>query len=187
MMAHLHRILFGISRLSVWLFGSGYLLIALATTLDVVLRNAFGTGVPGVYEISGYVFAVATTWGFSFVLFERAHVRIDVAYQRLGTRLRAWLDLAALLSMLLFASVLAWRAWKTLDDTLLFGATARTTLQTPLWIPQSVWLAGLLFFVLCLVFLAVQVLTLLVAGRHREVGRIAGIPHVSAHPEDGAI
>ena len=73
-MERLHRILFALSRGSVWLFGSGYLLIAVATTADVVLRNVFGTGVPGVYEISGYVFAVATTWGFSFVQIGRAHV-----------------------------------------------------------------------------------------------------------------
>ena len=171
-MERLHRILYGASRASVWLFGSGYLLIALATTLDVILRNAFGT--------------IATTWGFSFVLFERAHVRIDVAYQRMGARLRAWLDLAALLSMLLFASVLAWRAWTTLDDTLLFGARSRTTLQTPLWIPQGIWLAGLIFFLLCILFLAVYVLTLLLRGNHARVHEIAGIPHVSAHPKDGA-
>lgn len=186
-MERLHRILFALSRGSVWLFGSGYLLIAVATTADVVLRNVFGTGVPGVYEISGYVFAVATTWGFSFVLFERAHVRIDVAYQRLGTRLRAWLDLAGLLALLLFASVLAWRGWTTLDDTLLFGARARTTLQTPLWIPQSVWLAGLVFFVLCILFLALYVLLLLIRGEDRKVAQVAGIPHVSRHPEDGAV
>lgn len=186
-MEQLHRILFGVSRFSVWLFGSGYLLIALATTLDVALRNAFGTGVPGVYEISGYVFAIATTWGFSFVLFERAHVRIDVVYQRLGTRQRAWLDLAGLLALLLFACVLAYRGWRTLEDTLLFDATARTTLQTPLWIPQSIWLAGLVFFVLCIAFMSLYVLTLLAHGDDRKANDVAGIPHVSAHPEDGAV
>ena len=56
-------------------------LIALVTTLDVALRNTLSVAIPGVYEFSGYIFAIATTWGFSFVLFERAHVRIDAAYQ----------------------------------------------------------------------------------------------------------
>lgn len=186
-MQSLHRLLYRATRLSVWVFGAGYLLVALATTLDVVLRNVFLTGVPGVYEISGYVFAVATTWGFAFVLFERAHVRIDVAYQRFGTKVRAWLDLAALVALTLFVAVLTWRAWGTLDDTLLFGATARTTLQTPLWIPQSLWLAGLAWFLFCLLFLILYVVTLLARGRASEVAGIAGIPHVARHPEDAAI
>jgi TRAP-type C4-dicarboxylate transport system permease small subunit len=182
-MATLHDLLHRLSRLSVWIFGAGYLLIALATTADVAARNLFRISTPAVYEISGYVFAVATTWGFAFVLFERSHVRIDVAYQRLGPRLRAWLDLAGLLAMGLFVAVLSYRAWLTLDETLLFGSRARTGLQTPLWIPQSLWLAGLLYFLLCLVFLSVYVLTLILRGQTRRVGEVAGIPHVVSSRE----
>lgn len=185
-MAHLHSILFRISRLSVWLFGAGFLVIALVTTLDVALRNLFAMAVPGVYEFSGYVFAIATTWGFSFVLFERAHVRIDVAYQRFGTRLRAAADLLSLLALGLFVGVLSYRGWITLEDTLLFDARARTTLQTPLWIPQSLWLAGLIFFLLCIVFIALYVVVLMLRGQSHQVAGVAGIPHVVAHAEDEA-
>lgn len=177
-MQSLYFLLYRLSRASVWLFGAGYLLIALATTADVVARNAFGVSSPEVNEISGYIFAVATTWGFAFVLFERAHVRIDVVYARLGARLRAGLDVLGLLSMTVFVAVLSWRAWLTLDETLLFGSRARTGLQTPLWIPQSIWLAGLVYFLACLVFLELSMI-LLVRGRVGEVGAIAGIPHIS--------
>lgn len=179
-MTKLHDLLYRLSRLSVWVFGAGYLLIALATTADVAARNLFGISTQAVYEISGYVFAVATTWGFAFVLFERSHVRIDVAYQRAGARLRAWLDLAGLLAMGLLVAVLSWRAWLTLDESLLFDARARTALQTPLWIPQSLWLAGLLYFLLCLAFLAVYVLVLILRGQTDRVAEVAGIPHVVA-------
>ena len=182
----IHTWLFRISRLSVWVFGAGYLLIALATTLDIVLRNFFGTSLPGVYEMSGYVFAIATTWGFSYVLFERAHVRIDVVYQKFGTRMRAFSDLLALLAMGLFVAVLTDRAWVTLDETLLFGSTARTTLQTPLWIPQSFWLAGLAYFLFCIAFLCLYAVLLMLRGRSGDVAGIAGIPHVTAQIESEA-
>jgi TRAP-type mannitol/chloroaromatic compound transport system permease small subunit len=182
-MNRLYSLLYRLSRLSVWVFGAGYLLIAIATTIDVLMRKVAGISTPAVYEISGYVFAIATTWGFAFVLFERAHVRIDVMYQRLGEQVRALLDLAGLLAMTGFVAVLTYRAWLTLDETLLFGARARTALQTPLWIPQSIWLAGLAFFLLCLVFMVVYVLLLLLTGRARRVGAVAGIPHVSGPAE----
>ncbi len=185
MMERIHGFLYGISRQSVRLFGAGYLLIAFATTLDVALRNLFQMSIPGVYEISGYVFAVATTWGFCFVLFERAHVRIDVAYQRFGPRLRAIADILAMLSMGLFVGVLTYRAWLTLDDTLLFDARARTTLQTPLWIPQALWLSGLAFFLICIGFLIIYTVVLLMRGRLSEVAQVAGIPHATGQ-EDGA-
>ncbi|WP_370205788.1 TRAP transporter small permease subunit [Pararhodobacter marinus] len=180
-MQKLHSFLYRLSRLSVWIFGAGYLAIALATTADVLMRWLFSISTPAVYEVSGYIFAVATTWGFAFVLFERAHVRIDVVYQALGPRLRALADLLALLALTLFVAVLTWRAWLTLDETLLFDSRARTALQTPLWIPQSLWLAGLAYFLLCLVFLSTYVLLLILRGRSAEVGTIAGIPHVAQH------
>ena len=176
----IYNLLYRISRLSVWFFGAGYLLIAIATTADVAARYLLRISTPAVYELSGYVFAVATTWGFAFVLFERRHVRIDVAYQFLGERIRTFLDLAALLSMLVFVSVLTWRAWLTLDETLLFNSRARTGLQTPLWIPQSLWLSGLVYFLLCLTFLSLYVALLLLRGRSDRVSEIAGIPHVAA-------
>lgn len=176
----IYNLLYRVSRMSVWFFGAGYLLIALATTADVAARYLLRISTPAVHELSGYVFAVATTWGFAFVLFERRHVRIDVAYQFLGARFRAILDLAALLSMLVFVSVLSWRAWLTLEETLLFGSRARTGLQTPLWIPQSLWLSGLLYFMLCLVFLSIYAAALIIRGRLDRVSDIAGIPHVNA-------
>lgn len=178
-MRALHSILLGVSRAGVWLLGAGYLLVALATTLDVTLRNALGASVPGVYEFSGYVFAVATTWGFAFVLLERGHVRIDVGYQRVGVRARAWLDIVALIAMGVFVAMLTFRAWGTVEDTILFDARARTTLQTPLWIPQALWLAGLGYFLLCNAFLIVWTLGLAISGRHGEVSDVAGIPHVA--------
>jgi len=182
----IHTLLFRLSRFSVWVFGAGYLLIALATTLDVALRNTLSVAIPGVYEFSGYIFAIATTWGFSFVLFERAHVRIDAAYQYFGPRLRAVADVVGLLALGMFIGVLTYRAWLTLDDTLLFGSRSRTTLQTPLWIPQSLWLVGLGFFLLCIVFLAVYAALLILRGRSTDVARIAGIPHVTAQIESEA-
>ncbi|MCB1388685.1 MAG: TRAP transporter small permease [Rhodobacteraceae bacterium] len=185
-MQGLYSLLYRFSRFSVWLFGAGYLLIAVATTGDVMMRSVFGISTPAIYEISEYVFAIATTWGFAYVLFNRAHVRIDVVYQRLGARLRAWLDLASLLALGAFVAVLTWRAWLTLDETLLFGSRSRTALQTPLWIPQSIWLAGLAFFLLCLIFMAIYVLLLLLRGQVQRVGQIAGIPHVSGPAESDA-
>ena len=47
-----------------------------------------------------------------------------------------------------FAVFMTWHAWGELSDTLRFGAITNTPLQTPLWVPQAVWVGGMAFFAL---------------------------------------
>lgn len=172
MISVLHRV----SRWAAGLTGAGYLLVALFTTADVLLRKWFNAPLIGVEEIAGYVFAVSTVWGFSYCLFERVHVRIDAAYQVLPVPVRAWLDALALLALLTFVAMLSWRAWGTLAETLEYDSTSLTSLQTPMWIPQSLWVAGFAFLLLSNVVLLVSAVGLLLRGRYDRVQRIAGIP-----------
>jgi hypothetical protein len=51
---------------------------------------------------------------------------------------------------------MAYMAWRTLSDSLLFGSVSSTPLQTPLWIPQSLWVAGLLVFALAALWSAIR-------------------------------
>ena len=48
-------------------------------------------------EISGYLFAVGTSWSLAYVLCTRGDIRIDAVYGRLPLKVRGWLDLVALL------------------------------------------------------------------------------------------
>ncbi|MEZ5659422.1 MAG: TRAP transporter small permease [Burkholderiaceae bacterium] len=172
LITHLHRI----SRLCAGFTGAGYLLVALFTTADVLLRKWFNSPLIGVEEVSGYVFAVSTVWGFSYCLFERVHVRIDAGYQMLPAPARAWLDALALLALLSFVSMLSWRAWGTLAETLEYQSTSLTSLQTPMWIPQSLWVAGFAFLFASNVALLLAALAALAGRRYDQVQRLAGIP-----------
>ena len=60
----------------------------------------------------------------------------------------------------------AYRAVLTLQETLLFDSVANTPLQTPLWIPQGLWVAGLVLFGLSAVLQAARGLVMLV--RHPQ-------------------
>lgn len=177
-MHQIYTTLHKISRFSVWVFGAGFLVIAFLTTADVFLRNTVSVTLIGAEEISGYVFAIATTWGYAYCLFERSHVRIDAAYSHFSTRLRSGLDVLGLLALGLFVGMLTWRAWGTLDETLLFQSTSLTPLQTPIWIPQSLWFAGFVFFFASIVFITLYVVVLLMRGDHAGLREIAGIAHV---------
>lgn len=173
----LHRWIGLADRLATWAVRVAGLMIlaaALLVSVDVVLRKFAGVTLGGADELSGYAFAVGTSWALAFTLLRRANVRVDAFYARLPERVAALLDLLALVSLLLFVGYLTWRAALVLRDSLLFSARATTPLATPLWLPQSLWLAGFALFLFTILPLILAVAVALATGDRATVRRLAG-------------
>lgn len=115
--------------------------------IDVILRKTLSWSLGGADELSGYAFAIATSWSLAFTLLQRANVRVDALYARLPRPAAAVLDLIALLALGFFVGLLMWFAAAVLQDSLRFATRANTPLAVPQWIPQSLWLAGFVLFV----------------------------------------
>lgn len=164
-----------LSRWATWVGGLLLVASAILVAVEVVLRKGFVVSIGGADELSGYAFAISTSWALAFALIERAHIRVDALYVRLPTRLCAILDIVALATLGLFAVALADRGIDVLATSLRFGSTATTPLQTPLWLPQGLWVGGLVLFVVVDVLLLVRALVALGLGDLATVGRIAGI------------
>jgi TRAP-type mannitol/chloroaromatic compound transport system permease small subunit len=114
--------------------------------LEIVTRRiAFGL-IGGTDEISGYVMAGIVSWGAGYALIERAHIRIDLLHRQLPNLGRALLDVLSLAALLATSVVIVVYGWQVLAKSLASSSTANTPLETPLWIPQSIWLAGWLWF-----------------------------------------
>lgn len=162
------------ARLAIWIGGSLVLASAFLVSADVLLRKLFLVSFGGADELSGYAFAIGTTWALSFTLLRRANVRVDALYAHLPRALRGVLDLVALLALGGFVALLTWHAWSALDTSLAFDARATTPLATPLWIPQSLWLAGFVLFMLTIIPLVIRTALALVSGDLGTVRRLAG-------------
>ncbi|MEM7500217.1 MAG: TRAP transporter small permease [Pseudomonadota bacterium] len=114
--------------------------------LEIVMRRvAFGI-FGGTDEISGYVMAGVASFAAGYALVERAHIRIDILHRRLPAAGRTALDILSLGGLLAVAIALLYHGWGVLSKSLDAGSTANTPLETPLWIPQLIWLAGWLWF-----------------------------------------
>jgi TRAP-type C4-dicarboxylate transport system permease small subunit len=155
----------------------GFMLIAAAilVSAEVLLRKFFSYSIGGADELSSYVLAITTAWGFSLAVVHRAHIRIDVLYQSLSSKLRALLDIFAMLSISLFAGYLSFYCWNVIGKTLQRGSTANTPLQTPLWMPQGIWFAGLLVFSFVTLYLLVRSILLFARKDYAGVSLIAGV------------
>ena len=153
--------------------GLALLLTGVLVLVEIVLRRTVGSPLGGSDEISGYVMAAVATWGLSWALAERAHVRIDLVQRRLAPWGRASLDALALVSVAAVAVLVTMHAWRVLATTLDRHSLANTPLETPLWIPQSIWLGGWAWFSITAWVLALCLLAALI-GRRFEVTEAIG-------------
>jgi TRAP-type C4-dicarboxylate transport system permease small subunit len=125
------------------LCGWALMAICFATLYDIVARRLFNHSVQGVNELGAYLLAIVSAFGFSSALLQKAHSRVDFLFPRMPSWLVSALNLAAAVSLFGLAVFSVYEGWHVLDESLLFDSRASTPLQTPLWIPQGLWLAGL--------------------------------------------
>jgi TRAP-type mannitol/chloroaromatic compound transport system permease small subunit len=145
-----------------YLAGTFYGVLAFFVTYDVLARK-WGSylGLPTTRvtdEISGYMLALAATWGFAYALRTDAHVRIDVMFPYMGRRLKTAMDFIALVLMALFATVISWKIWALVLDSLDSGIKSSTYLLTPLYIPQGILGVGFSLLALAAVFMALALI-----------------------------
>ncbi len=154
--------------------GLGLLACVGYVLLEITLRR-LGSSLGGTTEITGYVMAVTTAWGMGFALMEIAHIRIEVLRTRLAGWGRVFLDLLAMLAMSATVVIIAFRAWPVLARSINNNSRANTVLETPLWIPQSLWFAGWVWFALMCCAVTLLSLALVFQGRLGAVERWIGI------------
>ena len=145
---------------------TGALLLACAgvVLLDIVLRQ-MGSSFGGTDEISGYVMAIATSWGMGFTLLELGHVRIDLLRGRTGRLGRALLDLSAMAVLAVTVTLIAVKCWPVLARSLANASRANTPLETPLALVQVPWFAGWVWFAVVAWLTLIAALLLVLRGR----------------------
>ena len=183
MLERIHGVLEWISRRAVWIGGAALLAAAVMVTLDVLSRKFLNVTMSGADEISGYVFAAGTTWAYSYCLLHRANIRIDALYNFMPRWLCAVLDTVAVILLLIYNGVLAYRAWGAFSQSWERDSVSITTLATPQWVPQFFWASGLIFFELVLLFVFLYTMVGLLRGDLDLVKRIAGVPSVAEEIE----
>ena len=163
-----------LTQWGLWFGGALILLAALLIGVDVVLRRFFAQSIGGADELAGYALAIGSAWGLAAALVERAHIRIDSLYILFPSWLRIGLDLAGLALFIAFFATVAWHGSGVVMQSWTAGSRSQSDLQTPTVIPQLLWIAGLILFVVLGLVLIVEALVRLRAGDQAGVARIIG-------------
>jgi TRAP-type C4-dicarboxylate transport system permease small subunit len=145
----------------------GWWLLALTalTCIEIVGRKFFSFSLQGVNELGGYTLAVGSALCFGYALVRRAHTRIDFVVSRTPPFVQAALNAFALLSLTGMAAFAAWRGFGIVAQSVEMQATSSSPLQTPLWLPQSLWLLGWTVFAAIALFQAIDACRLLAGDR----------------------
>lgn len=174
----------GLSRILVWIGGALILASAFLVTVEVFMRKLLNMSLGGADELSGYAFGVATTLGFAFSLFERAHIRVDALYALFPRLLKVLASLFGLALLVGFAGFVTVQAWGMVADTLQYGSRSITPMRTPLAWPQIPWLAGWMFFVFCGALLLLRALLSTLRGDLDGADRLIGMKSIEEQIED---
>lgn len=158
----------GLARIAdLTVIACGWWLIALSvmTCVEMFGRKLFGFSLQGVDEIGSYTYGIVGAFGFSYALITRSHTRVDFLLSRFPAGLRSLLNLLAMLSLAALALLCVWRGAHVLLESIDFGSTAATPLATPMWLPQSIWLAGYGLFALVALWAALDAVKLYASRR----------------------
>lgn len=151
------------------------LLIALATCIEMVTRKLFNFSLQGVDEIGGYTLAVTSALGFSYTVMARGHTRVDFLLSRLPVPLRATMNALAMISLSALSLFAVYRAFDVLSESIEFQSHSTSPLQTPMWMPQSLWFFGYVLFALAASGMAVHA-TMLLFSDHARLNEVYGPP-----------
>jgi TRAP-type C4-dicarboxylate transport system permease small subunit len=154
----------------------GWWLIALSamTCVEMLGRKVLGFSLQGVDEIGSYTFAAVGAFGFSYTLITRGHTRVDFLVSRFSEKTRALLNFIAMITLAAMGAFFAFRAYHVLAESISLGSTAATPLATPLWIPQSIWLAAYIIFAVAALVAAWYACALLAASAWKELNKRYG-------------
>jgi TRAP-type C4-dicarboxylate transport system permease small subunit len=177
-------ILNGLSTVLALLAGAAVVLLSLLIVFDIAARSFFHFSLQGTDELGGYTLALIGSLGLSHTLLQRGHPRIDIALRHFPLRLRAVLHVLAYAAMSGFAIFMLTHAITEFGETLKFGTVTNTPLQTPLWMPQSLWIAGIGVFAATAVICTIHAAWLLLAGRPQALEVAYGPPSVEDEVQD---
>jgi len=90
--------------------------------VDVVMRYLFKTSFVFTQELEWHLFAFIFLIGAGYTLLRDGHVRVDIIYQRLGFKGRAWVNFIGVLTFLIPGCILViTTSWKFAHNSWMIG------------------------------------------------------------------
>ena len=136
-----------------YLCGLLMILMVMNVFYDVVMRYVFSNASIGMQELEWHLFAAMFMFGIGYTLKQGGHVRVDIIYDRLSPKLRAWIDLiGSLVFAIPFTALIVYYGYGYSLDAFQMGEGSADPGGLPhRWIIRSVIPMASTFVILCFV------------------------------------
>lgn len=141
-MRRLAALLEGLSDGAGAVAAAAVLVLTVMVTGGVAARRVLNAPFLFVEEISGYVVLAIVFLGLAYTLRTGGHIRVNIVQNRLGGRAQTALQGACLLVALTWSGFLIAGTWRLVAEYYTQNVLSFAYLQTRLWIPGSVMVAG---------------------------------------------
>lgn len=118
----------------------------------------------GATDYAGYAMAAASFLAFAYALNHGSHIRVSIVLNALPKPLRRWLEIWCFGIGTLVMWYFVWYAQRFVYWSWKFSDISQGQDATPLWIPQSLMLAGAVLFAIALTD---HLILLILRGEHR--------------------
>lgn len=136
------KILSALTYSAAFLAGLCILATALIIVYEIIMRGLFKSPTEWVLEVSTYLILSAGFLGIAVAYRERSHVKVSVLTERLSPTKQRYMDIfTSILSILLFL-ILMTESADLVQESLAMHRLSPSTLQVPLFIPQSTLVIG---------------------------------------------
>ncbi|MDA7425733.1 TRAP transporter small permease [Thalassococcus lentus] len=142
------------------------LIIILTLIVLQMLARWTGEVFPGAPDYAGYAMAAASFFAFANALMKGSHIRVSIVLNALPPRGRYFLEIFCFAVGTAAAWYVSYYAYRMLGFAIKFNDVSQGQDATPLWIPQSTMLVGM---VILAIALTDNLISLLVTGQHRIV------------------
>lgn len=139
---------------------AGLLLIAMVThtILEMILRAFFNTSTFVLDEFVGYEVAALTMLGLGHALNTGGLIRVNLLTRLLSSQGQRWIEIVSVTAVLLLCAFVARYQILAIETAFARGTRSNTLAATPIWMPMSVFVAGLGVFMIQLLAYALRLI-----------------------------
>ncbi|MEO9825169.1 MAG: TRAP transporter small permease [Paracoccaceae bacterium] len=146
---------------------AGLCLIAILFLIVIqMLARWTGEVFPGAPDYAGYAMAAASFLAFANALNKGSHIRVSIVLNALGERARWFLEIWCFAIATAVAWYVSYFTYRMLGFAIKFNDVSQGQDATPLWIPQSAMLIGMIILAIALTD---NLITLIMTGKHRII------------------
>lgn len=125
--------------------GASVILVSAMVIYEITLRSLFGRSTSWSNEAVIYVSAMTYLLAGGYALMHQSHVRIDIIYATLSSRIQAWLDAITFVCFLLYTGTLIYVGGRMAWDSLRQHETTGSPWDPPIWpVKFTIMIAGIL-------------------------------------------